>query len=280
MQTTTVWSALAIAQAVAGGVAWIDPSTFQPNVDALNLYWDSINKRLSVMTAGDYSGTDAINAGSQIDSYVPNGFAIATVGAPPGFSASTSRGSRLAPTISLTGDAIGSFGGYAYLGDGVIVGKAYFEMASIRSYLSGVHATYPGGELRVGSKADNGAYTEWYKLVDKDGHISPIVTGTTKLGLGSKGWGAFYLDYTHAGAAGNIAINKPAGSVLIAAAQQSIVLTNNLITANSIVICTVATDDVTAKSAIAVPAAGSATIKLNAAATAQTKVFFQVIGAD
>jgi hypothetical protein len=66
MNPTTVWSALSVAQAVAGGIAWIDPSTFQPNVDALNLYWDSTNLRMSVKTAGDYSGTDAVNAGANL----------------------------------------------------------------------------------------------------------------------------------------------------------------------------------------------------------------------
>jgi hypothetical protein len=280
MNPTTVWSALSVAQAVAGGIAWIDPSTFQPNVDALNLYWDATNLRMSVKTAGDYSGTDAVNSGGQFDSYVPNGFAIGTVGSPPAYGVSTSRGTRFLPTISLTGDPIGSFGAYAYLGDGVIVGKAFFEMASIRAYVSGAHATYPAGELRVGSKLDNGAYVESYKLIDKDGHISPIVTGTTKLGLASKGWGAFYLDYTDAGATGAIAINKPSGSVLFAAAAQTLVLTNNLITANSRVIATVATDDATAFACKAIPAAGTCTLKLNAAATAQTKVNWVVVGAD
>jgi hypothetical protein len=279
MLPTTVWSSLAIAQAVAGGIAWIDPDTFQPNIDALNLYWDKTNARMSVKTAGDYTGTDAINSGGQVDSYVPNGFILGTVGAAPGFSVSSSRGSRFAPTISLTGDALGIIGAYSYLGDGAVVGKAYFELASARYYVSGVHATYPGGEIRWGTKADNGAFTEWFKLTNA-GHIEPLVNGTTKLGTGSKGWQALHMNYTHAGAAGAVQIDKPAGSVLIAAGQTTVVLTNALINANSIVIPVLMTDDATATSVKAIPAAGTCTIKLNAAATAQVKVGFLVIGAD
>lgn len=278
---TTVWSALSIAQAVAGGIAWIDPNTFQPNVDALNLYWDSVTLRFHVKVAGDYTGTDAINSGAQVDSYVPNGFVIGTLGSPPGYSVSTSRGSRFAPTISLAGDPIGSYGAYAYIGDGVIIVKNFYEMASIRGYLSGAHATNPAGELRVGSKSDNGLYAEWWKLVDKDGHISPILTGTTKLGIANKGWGGLYLDFTNAVGTGAQVINKPMGSVLFAAAAQTLVVTNSLVTANSIIIPSVMGDDATGKSCvISAQGAGSFTLKLNAAATAQLKVGFLVLGAD
>lgn len=81
-----------------------------------------------------------------------------------------------------------------------------------------------------------------------------------------------------AGAAGNVVINKSAGQVKIAAAAQSITLTNDKIEIDSILMCTVATDDATAFAAKGiVTAAGSATIKLNAAATAETRVNFWVL---
>lgn len=277
---TSVWSALALSQSVVGGVVWIDPGSFQPNVDAVNFYWDSVNKRLQIGTVGDYSGTDPINSGGQIDSYIPQGFVIGTVGSPPGMSVSSSRGSRLAPTILLTGDPIGSFGGYPYLGDGVVIPRAYFEGASVRYYVAGIHATYPGVEMRWGTKADNGAYSEWLKL-DILGHFYPILAGTSKLGLNAKGWGAFFLDYVNAVATGAVAINKPSGSVLFAAAAQTLVVTNSLVTAASNIMLTVQGDDATAKSAvISAQGPGTFTIKLNAAATAQLKVGFLVVGAD
>lgn len=90
--------------------------------------------------------------------------------------------------------------------------------------------------------------------------------------------GGLKTDYTIAGAAGAVVINKAAGVAKIAAAGQSVVVTNSVVKdANSLVIPFLLTDDVTAKSVIAVAAAGSVTLKLNAAATAQVLVGFLVL---
>lgn len=90
--------------------------------------------------------------------------------------------------------------------------------------------------------------------------------------------GGFKTDYTIAPAAGAVVINKAAGVGKIAAAAQSIVVTNSVVKdANTLVIPFLLTDDATAKSVIAVPAAGSVTLKLNAAATAQVSVGFIVL---
>lgn len=81
-----------------------------------------------------------------------------------------------------------------------------------------------------------------------------------------------------AGASGNIVLNAMAGQVQLAVAQQSLVLTNDRIDADSIIIATVATDDATATSAKAiVTAAGVATIKTNALTTGITKINFLVL---
>ena len=80
-----------------------------------------------------------------------------------------------------------------------------------------------------------------------------------------------------AGTTGAQTINKTCGTVNFAAAATSLVVTNSLVTVNSIVICTVGTNDTTMKSANAVAAAGSFTINANAAATAETRVNFLVI---
>ena len=79
---------------------------------------------------------------------------------------------------------------------------------------------------------------------------------------------------TAAGTTGAQTINKTTGRVNFAAAATSLVVTNSLVTANSIVHCTVATNDTTMKSASCVPAAGSFTIRGNAAPTAETAVAF------
>ncbi len=72
-------------------------------------------------------------------------------------------------------------------------------------------------------------------------------------------------------------INKNAGAINFAAADTSKVVTNSLVTANSIIVATVATNDSTMKSVQAVAAAGSFTLYANAAATAETRVNFLVI---
>lgn len=82
---------------------------------------------------------------------------------------------------------------------------------------------------------------------------------------------------TAAATTGAQTINKPAGSVNFAAAATSLVVTNSLVTANSIVLACVATNDTTMKTVLAVPASGSFTLHANAAATAETRVNFLVV---
>lgn len=82
---------------------------------------------------------------------------------------------------------------------------------------------------------------------------------------------------TAGGTTGARTINKPAGSVNFAAAATSLVVTNSLVTAASIIIATVATNDSTMKSVVAVAGSGSFTLTANAAATAETRVSFLVI---
>ena len=81
----------------------------------------------------------------------------------------------------------------------------------------------------------------------------------------------------HATTAGAQTQNGDCGSVLFAIGAQTIVVTNALCLATSVVLATVAFDDATATSVIAVPAAGSFTLKLNATATAQTKVQWKLL---
>lgn len=82
---------------------------------------------------------------------------------------------------------------------------------------------------------------------------------------------------TAGGTTGAQTINKTVGSVNFAAAATSLVVTNNRVTASSIIVATVATADATMKSVVAVAAAGSFTLTANAAATAETRVNFIVI---
>lgn len=82
---------------------------------------------------------------------------------------------------------------------------------------------------------------------------------------------------TAGGTTGAQTINKPSGTVNFAAAATSLVVTNSLVSTSSIVFAVVRTADATATIKNVVPAAGSFTITLGAAATAETSVGFLVI---
>lgn len=82
---------------------------------------------------------------------------------------------------------------------------------------------------------------------------------------------------TAGGTTGNVTINNLSGTANFAAAATSLTVTNNTVTANSLVFCTVRTNDATATIKNVVPAAGSFVITLAAAATAETSVGFFVI---
>jgi hypothetical protein len=117
------------------------------------------------------------------------------------------------------------------------------------------------------------------------GFYSNIASGTGRWNFYANGTAANYfagdmqLDktVTAAGTTGAQTINKNAGTVNFAAAATSLVVTNNRVTSNSIIIATVATNDTTMKSVIAVAGAGSFTLTANAAATAETRVNWLVI---
>jgi hypothetical protein len=79
------------------------------------------------------------------------------------------------------------------------------------------------------------------------------------------------------GTTGNQTINKPLGTVNIAAGQASVTVTNSLVDANSIVFAVVRTNDTTAQIKNVTCAAGSFTIRLAANATAETSIGFMVM---
>lgn len=85
------------------------------------------------------------------------------------------------------------------------------------------------------------------------------------------------VNATNTGTVGNVTINNNAGRVNIAAAGSTLTVTNNKVTAASHIFCNVAFNDVTANSANAVAAAGSFTVTLDVACTAQTAVDFLVV---
>lgn len=77
---------------------------------------------------------------------------------------------------------------------------------------------------------------------------------------------------------GAVTMNVAAGQAIIAAGASSVVITNNLITANSIVQVTLASNDTTAILKNAVCSAGAITVTTTAAVTANTKASFAIVG--
>jgi hypothetical protein len=82
---------------------------------------------------------------------------------------------------------------------------------------------------------------------------------------------------TAPGTTGAQTINKPTGTVNFAIGTSTLVVTNNLVTVNSLVFCVVRTNDATAVIKNVVSASGSFTITLNAAAGGETSVGFWVV---
>lgn len=109
--------------------------------------------------------------------------------------------------------------------------------------------------------------------------LEPQAAAITNLGNTGTGWLQLFIDatITAGGTTGNQTINKSAGSVNFTAAASSLVVTSNKVTGNSVVICTVATNDTTLKSVSCVATAGSFTMFANAAATAETRVNFWIL---
>lgn len=120
--------------------------------------------------------------------------------------------------------------------------------------------------------------------VDNASILVVRTSGDTKDGAGNfndlikkyLGSDALNMSGTVAGVSGAQTINKPAGIVQFAALASSLVVTNNLVTANSIILTQLLTNDGTMKTVSATPAAGSFTLNGDAA-TGVTRVGFLVI---
>jgi hypothetical protein len=140
--------------------------------------------------------------------------------------------------------------------------------------------------------ADNSVYIGANTKQSADSVTNENVFGYNATGIGSNScvigssavtkcqlYGDIILDktVTASGTTGAQTINKTVGSVNFAAAASSLVVTNSRVTTASVIVATVATDDATMKSVVAVSAAGSFTLTANAAATAETRVNFIVI---
>ncbi len=200
------------------------------------------------------NGTGYLNVGNR--SYFGDGVAANSFQIVSGTSATlitTSSASIRTNSNSLIHNAAGG-GGVIYFNRDVAGAGVVFNNTSstVLMYL------YPSGGLYLGSTpTDPGANN-----LRVQGTLA--VTGGVTLGK----------TITAAGTTGARTINQTTGAVNFAAGATSLVVTNSLCTVNSVIICTVGTNDATMKSVLAVAAAGSFTIHANAAPTAETEVYF------
>ena len=102
------------------------------------------------------------------------------------------------------------------------------------------------------------------------------VAGVGRFKISSAGKPTYDSTITAGGTTGNQTINKPSGTVNIAAAGTTVTVTNSLVSTSSIVIAVVRTNDTTAYIKNVVPSAGSFVITLGAATTAEVSIGFIV----
>lgn len=174
-----------------------------------------------------------------------------------------------APFYTFSGAAttgLGNSGGYALLfSEGVISLAAKDSLKEVR-----VPSNYKFG---FSSSTDNTANLD--TILDR---VAAGVVGTTNLAVTNLTASTVTLSktITAVGTTGNQTINKPIGRVNIAAAGTSVIVTNSLVTTNSIIHAVAATADASARVTSVVAGTGEFTIN-TVATTAETAFNFIVV---
>lgn len=163
------------------------------------------------------------------------------------------------------------------------VGGTVTNAIGVRSYIisNGVGTTVTDGRaIEVLDAVGGGTVTTSHGI-----YINSLTAGATNYAIYTAGTTQSYFGgkitfnptNTSTGTTGAQTINRPSGTVNFAGGATSLVVTNSLVTTSSLVFATVRTNDATATIKNVVPGAGSFTITLTAAATAETSVGFFVI---
>ena len=275
---SSAWSALGGGYAV-NGITYID-SDNQPAVDIENFSYDPTLKRMYLNQARTApapleSFGAKLNSHGIFFSWMYNSELSSTdASLRPGIAFAAPRGSSSGLAVNASGDRLMSISASALLVDAntwTTVGRMFFDVA-------GGTVGSEGGKWILEVKQN--ASSNFDSLSFDGTALYPSTNGLLQLGKAGNAWSRLYMNVSFAGAAGNVTLNTSSGRVIFAAAAQTLTLTNSYITPNSNVMCTVLTDDGTAKSCIATPGSGSAVLKLNAAATGQTTVMFLVVSSD
>lgn len=295
---STIWAQLTTPSPSSGAIPYVNSDNVTIVVNPANFWFNPIAYQLSVSTNGDQTGTDSVNTYFQQDSYYPYNAAITSGlganGTTAGHTVSSSRGTGLAPQNSVNGDFIGKFSGWCWTGYAPTI-PTWTEIAGINIYAAGNVSSIVGigGEMRFFTKQDNGIEMEWIR-VSNTGRLSPIGASAATVVLGDPqtvpaseivaatgSWQGLHLSYFLAQTAGAKTANCPVGKVKIAGGSSSVVVTNSLVSANSIIQGQLETVDATALYIKAItPGAGSFTITMNANATGTIIVNWFVLQTD
>jgi len=177
---------------------------------------------------------------------------------------------------SLTNTLLTSGTGGIYKGSGTIASGVVSTLtasSTFRVNYSNANPAYLGDDLNNTSTIFSGDGTQ-YVSVDN----TSVLIGSNSVELEwIDGLLKVPTTITAPATTGNQTIDKMSGTVNFAAAATSLTVTNSLVTANSIVLAVIRTDDSTAILKNVVPSAGSFVINMDAAPSDETSVGFIVI---
>lgn len=145
-----------------------------------------------------------------------------------------------------------------------------FYKASIDA-ISGTVTNFIGLDYSIDLDAASVTYTNSYALYAPQNEHDILIGGDIVIGQ------AIDFDATITATVGAVTINKSAGRVILALGAQSVVVTNSLVTADSIILLTMVTPDATSFFMYASAGSGSFTILANATATANMSINFLVV---
>lgn len=107
-------------------------------------------------------------------------------------------------------------------------------------------------------------------------NTSPLSAAGFSLGTASLPWQQLFVDYTNSATVGSVTINKISGTCNMAALGNTLTVTNGLVTANSRIMATLASDPGAAIAIWCVGAAGSFTVNTRPAVVNQTAIDFVI----
>lgn len=187
---------------------------------------------------------------------------------------------NVATNVSFNGDtfyATGTVGPTGYINNG---GTVTLNSNVVRKFAGSAPTNFMTltGSGRVSWTNLNTVSTPFTNVVSG---IANVLSGFANASgafytLDNSGKPSFWGTITTPGTTGAQTINKTTGKVNFAIGATSLVVTNSLVTAASIVHPVIQSNDATMTSVQVVPTAGSFTIYANAAATAETIVAFKV----